>query len=336
MNVWKLNAVRSLTRTEEPIPQPEEGKYRIRVTKVLVNSVDAAIYRGEKKAKLPLAMGRFAIGIVSDENGGTFFPKGARVLLHTYLPAPDTGTAKKDFTEDEIRVCGITKNGYLRDFVYVSADEMTLLPDSISDEHALLVHHLALAKDTVDALGAQKGDHVAVIGGDHLGYLISQLLIYQQASPILVDSDQAKVDFAHKNGIYYSILADENVIQSIAEITGGRLANGAIYVTSADGNDTALPLVTCARGKHVVLCGNNADSLNINLGTAIKKLLEISCVHNGSDTLETAINLIVSGAVNLSGFHSHVFAAEEAAKVLEDIASKTDQDVGELHILSLI
>lgn len=336
MNVWKLNAAKSLVKTEEPTPEPEAGKYKVRITKLLVNGVDAAIYRGETKVKYPLVPGRYAVGIIADEGDASLYPKGTRVLLHTYVPAPDTGTAKKDFSEDEVLVCGRTRNGFLRDFVFVGKDEMTPLPDSVSDESALLLHHIALAKSAVDALDAQKGEHVAVVGADLLGNLICQLLIYEQASPILIDAYPERLEFARAGGVYYTLLQDETLLGNVAEITGGRLAGGAVFVTSARGNETSLPFTVCAREKRIVLCGCETAGLNMNLEALLTKELSVFGVHDGRDCLENAINLIVSGAIDLSAYRANVSSAEVSAKALENISSEPDQDVGELHIISLI
>ena len=45
MNVWKLSAAKKLERTEAENPLPEEGKVRIRVTKLMFNGTDAALLR---------------------------------------------------------------------------------------------------------------------------------------------------------------------------------------------------------------------------------------------------------------------------------------------------
>ena len=41
MNVWKITAANKLAKTEEAPPAPEEGKVRIRVTKLFLNGTDA-------------------------------------------------------------------------------------------------------------------------------------------------------------------------------------------------------------------------------------------------------------------------------------------------------
>lgn len=201
MNVWKLTAANTMQK-EAVEPVPEEGKRKIRITKVFVNRSDALLFSGAK-SEIPSHPGRFAVGLIADE-GSTHFPKGARVLVHTAFPAPTDGVEKRDYTEDDILLRGYTADGFLRDFIYVTEDELSLLPESVSDEKALLIQHIALANAAVEKLGLHRGEHVAVIGGSMLGIFICRLLIYRQISPILIDNDAKRIEFAKSCGIYYT------------------------------------------------------------------------------------------------------------------------------------
>lgn len=334
MNVWKLIAPGNLMREDVPLPAPEEGKLKVRITKVLIDAVGADILGGEIKVNYPLIPGRFAVGIVAEENENPEFPKGTRVMLHTFLPAPDTGTQKKNFSEGDYITRGATAAGYLRDFVYVSPDEMTALPDSVGDESALLIELVALAKATVDALDVQKGQHIAVIGGNMLGLIVCQLLIYQQASPILIDSHQNRLDFARANGVYYSVFADETLMDSVGELTGGRLCDGAIFVVSANMNDKTLPFKVCARKASTVYCGFYSRGLSVNLDLAMKKHITVYGITDGEDYVPTAINLIANKAADTSIFPAVRYASENMNAFMQAIS--TAKNAEDLNIIELV
>ncbi len=336
MNVWTLTAAQRLERTEAPLPAASEGKIRVRVTKVMIGGADYELCAGLIKGKYPIVPGRFAIGLVSDESGGALFPKNTRVLLHAFCPAPDTGTAKKDFAAEEVEIRGLTCDGYLQDFVLVSPDEMTPLPDSISDSDALIVHHLALAKAAADKLKAMKGSHIAVVGGDRLGILLSLLLIYQQSAPILIDKRPERLEFARKCGIYYTLPADDALIDGVAAITGGRMAEGAAYIINSDGNDTSLPFRVCAIGSSVVLCGINRNPVVFDFERAIKREIAVYGVSNASDYLETAINLIANKAIDLSAMRFCNHDISELEAVLAKYAAGDDYDFSDVTILNLV
>ncbi len=336
MNSWKLVRPRELIKEELPVPEQEEGKLRVRVTKLLLSRVDAEIYRGNVTAKLPLIPGRFAVGQISVQNDNTLFPKNTRVLFHTYRETPNLGVITKDFTEEDVSVCGMTANGFMREFINVSPHDMTPLPDSISDVDALLVHYISIAKTAIDKLNAKKGDRVAVIGADFLGILISQLLIYQQISPILIDSHPERLFFAKKCGVYYTMTADSSVIDEIASVTGGRLADKAVYVKTA-GEDPVLPAMLLARGGTLVGCVSDRSGFSADLGYAIRKQVNFGFVSDPSTdgTLEASINLIVNNAINLEPLKSTMKTIANPSDFFDNEQEDFSIDTFCIHIFNL-
>ncbi len=335
MNVWKLTAANALAKFDEPTA-PVEGKLRVRVKKVYVTSEDAFIFKGQRRVKYPLVPGRFAVGLIADDNGGAHFPKNARVLLHGYFPAEDTGTTEKTFTEDEYRICGLSADGFLRDFVYVRPDEMTLLPEAVSDEKALLLPLIALAKATVEALHVQRGQHIAVIGGDILGLFISRLLIYHQAAPILVDHHSERLDFARGCGIYYVSLNDEHLMNLVGTITGGRLADGAVFISGSGADYKDLAISVCATGNHIAFSGHTAPSTPLEMSDVIKKQLTLHGVCDGTDFIETAINLVANKAIDLSPFRFVTVNSGGINALFNELAESPDRPVNEIKVINLV
>ena len=335
MNIWKLKAAGVLEKEDVPVPAPVEGKIKVRVTKVLLNGPDAAIFRGEIRTHYPIVPGRYAVGVVAEE-GNPYYPKGARVLLHAFVERKDEGTQKRDFSEDDLNICGQTKDGFMRDFMLVSPDDMTLLPDSVSDERALMVHHVGLAKAAIDCLDAQKGRHIVVVGANLFGILTCQLLIYQQAAPILIDSNPQALAFARECGIYYTLPTGNNMLDGVAYITGGRLASGTVYVTSALGNDRAIPFQVSARESNVVLCGPYTENVEFDLGLAMRKQLSLHCVWNCAEYIENAINLVANHAVDFSPIKAVTVKEGDTVELLRSLEEHPERDVNEIIVVSLI
>ncbi len=336
MNVWKLVGPKKLKRMEAPLPPHEDGKVRVRVTKVLVNSVDAALYAGGIPAAYPIVLGRYAVGVVSEEGASAYLPRGTRVLLHTFRPIEAEGTEKCDFTAQEFDICGRTADGFLSDFVLVPPRHMTALPPSVSDERALILHHVAIAKAICDNLNVRKGQHVVVVGANLVGILTCQLLIYQQIAPILVDSVESHLAFARKCGVYYTLPADENVVEAVASVTGGRLADGAVYISTANGNSPDLPFSLTAHGGNVVVYGTSGGKVTLELSAALKKHLAIYCVTNGYGYLETAINLMANRAVDPTPYRANIVKAAQIETLLADYPRRKDRDADEINYIDML
>lgn len=337
MNVWKLTAPDHLSKETVESPEQKEGEIKVRITEVLINTLDALIYNGTIKVTYPLVLGRFAIGRIVSEGGPAGLEKGTRVCLHAFPQEKDTGTEKVDFSADRTQIRGQTVHGYFRDFICLSEEEMTAIPDSVSDSAALLIELVSVAKATIDALDIQKGQHIAVIGGDILGIIICQLLIYQQASPILIDNHTNRLNFAKQCGIYYTSYADDTMMESLAKITGGRLADGAIFVTSSGPQDKSLPFKVSAAGTNTVFCGFHGHDVPVNLDLALKKQISIYGITNGTEYIPTAINLLANKAIELSLFQVNNFdvnALEDEFEAIEKTLS--DGDIHTLHIAELI
>lgn len=333
--VWKITGPRSLGCEKTEPPSLPEKPLRVRVTKVFLSGVDAAIYRGALKADYPIIPGRFAVGIIADETDDLLFPKGTRVLLHTFRPHPYTGTEKLTFDEDETIVCGQTQDGFLSDFVFADPCDLTPIPDVLSDENALVAHYVSLARDAVEYLGACKGRHIAVIGANVMGILTAQLLIYLQASPILIDTDPSRLEFARSCGIYYTLPVDDKLLEGVANITGGNMASGAIYVIGSPGNDHRLPFMVSAEESTTVFCGFVPDNTSYSLDLALKKQLTLRFAQNVSE-FETAFNLLFTHAVDTKAFRVKTIPVEQLASFLETYEAHPEHDVSEINIVSLI
>lgn len=333
MNVWRLTGAGHLEKSSEPTPpQPADGKVRVRVTKVFLCGQDAALYAGKFRVRYPLIPGRYAVGFI--ENSDPLLPSTTRVLLNTFRPEPYTGTAKKDFSEDEYGVCGLTRDGFLSDFVIADPSEITPLPENVDDEHGLLAHYVALARAAIEKLAPRRGQHVAVVGADLFGILLCQILIYRQISPILIDSDPARLDFAQSCGIYYTLLPDESLIPNVADITVGKMAGGALYVASAMDNDVNIPFAVSARKTKTVVCGVTPTGRQFDLDLALRKEITVQFSW-ASAQLDAVWNLYATDAVDTGPFEACYLRPDELDAFFGEYPSHPERDVCEVNIVKL-
>ena len=163
---------------------------------------------------------------------------------------------------------------------------------------------------------------MSVVGANSLGIIISQLLIYYQAVPILCTQHEENLNIAKESGIYYVLGSEDNWQKEVVSITGGRMCKQVIYIANSD-----IPIIKAfslaSYGAKIAYTGvafkNNAFSFN----QAIKKQLNIICLSNGYENTETAINLLANNAVDISHLKLKNYKENEVVEVL----SKMNEDL---------
>ena len=222
-------------------------------------------------------------------------------------------------------IAGKNTDGFLRDFVVVDNNEISLLPPSVTDFQALFIEHVALCVNVVDLLKLKKGEHVVIVGGDLLGIFLAQLVIYYQGVPIIVDNNENNLKLAQSAGVYYTLFADNRVEKSVSDLTGARLSKKVVYMTGSNLNtDIALKLA----GQHATLCfaGFGTPNLKVNFNVALIKQLNFNCVTNGYGNIDSAINLLANNAVDTSVFTVPSVKQAQAMEAIKETASNLTFD----------
>lgn len=303
MKVWQLTAPRRLEEQERPENITEPSQVKVKISKVLLSDTELMTYCGKNNAVYPVVPGRNAVGVISEQcENGIGLEKGTRVYLHPVLPCKQCEACKtgNEALCSNRKIAGLTANGYLRDFAVTSLNNISVLPSSVSDTDALYTELIALAETTIDTLEISKGQHIVILGSGISGITLAQLMIYRQIVPIVIDDDAENLARAKRNGIYYTFLNDEHLMENISNITGGRMADAAVFVTSCR-IEPSLTFRLTAPGTNVVFCGFSHHNLDVNLYEAIEKNLRIDSVTDGRGHISSAINLLANKAITFTG-----------------------------------
>ena len=228
MKVWQLAYPHNLQHVTAPDLKLTADKVKVKVTKALLTESDVAVYSGTIKVKAPFIPGRFAIGQVTEVGEDSFIKKGERVYL--------AGVTEDECAPDGLRIAGETADGFYRDFVLAGVDDVYPLPASVSDEAAFLIDAIALAEHVVDEMHVEVGQHILVLGGGLYGNILCQILMYHRAVPIFADNNAERLARAKRSGIYYTFHNDDTLKENVLNVTGGKLADGAVYLAFANNN----------------------------------------------------------------------------------------------------
>lgn len=309
MKVWQLAYPHNLQHVNAPDLKLTDDKVKVKVTKALISEPDIAVYDGSIKVKAPFIPGRFAIGQVTESRENSFIRKGERVYL--------AGVTEDECAESGLRVAGETADGFYRDFVLAGVDDVYPLPSSVSDEAAFLIDAIALAEHVVDEMHVDVGQYILVLGGGLYGNILCQILIYHRAVPILADNNAERLARAKKCGIYYTFPNDENLKDNVLNITGGKLADGAVYLAHANRCEPSVMFPLVKRDSYVAFCSMTSKSLHVNLEYAMKNNVTIKGITESREFVSTAINLLANKAISFSEFSFRSHREEELSKLLE-------------------
>lgn len=331
MKFWQLTSPKRLEHADAPELKIEEGQAKVKITKAQLSDLDVAVFTGEHPAHYPLVMGRFAVGQVTESSEETFVQKGDRV----YLP---------DVTEDElsergIQIAGVTQDGNFRDFTLVDANNAYVLPASVSDEAAFLIDAVALAEHIVDEAHIGVGQHVLVIGGGLYGNILCQILIYHRAVPILADNNPERLERAKKSGIYYTFPNDDTLKDNILKVTGGKLADAAVYLAFANKSEPSSIFPLVCNNSTVTFAARTKEAINVNLSNALWENLTIKGITESREYVSTAINILANKAVNYAEFSFFNHGEDELPAVMEEFSktpSSRVQLAEEIHLFKFI
>ena len=315
-----------------------EGEVKVKVSYVLASNYDAVLYSGDGGVRYPKTIGRFAVGRVTETCGECYgVEKNMRVLL---CPARSCGNCLSCRTGKEEKcaspaIAGRDFNGFLRDFVVCKSADVAPLPDSVSDIDALCAESVAVAEKVCDRLKLPTGSRVAVIGGNFTGNIIAQVLQYHKLVPIVIDNNPAALEKTRGCGIYYSFEADESLTENLMEATSGQLCDAAVYSTCSK-LDPALTIRSVAEGKLAVIAGFAPINFNIPARELCDKNVTLSSVMNGFGYTDTAINLLVHKAADISVFDKEVLTEFDPNAVYKALSESAAAKFGKLKIFKLI
>lgn len=235
MKEWIINKEDGATLVED-VSQRADGQVKVKIAKVAISSQDVCNLSAMAKddAVVP---GHSAVALVSEADDESGLKLGSRVVVSPYLQQCEHG-------EEVVKTMGVDVDGLLRDFACVPLENVFALPDGISDEEALFTEYIAMGNNVFEALDREKGDYIVIVGASTLGLILGQMATYYQYVPILIDLDVDKLALAQKWGVCYTLNPTyDNLERRVEEITGGRMAEAAIFSGESVDVNAAIRLV---------------------------------------------------------------------------------------------
>jgi threonine dehydrogenase-like Zn-dependent dehydrogenase len=328
MKGWKINKPFSLIDTEIEESVVNNNQSKIRITKALITLSDVLRFNGELETD-EIVLGSNGLGVVTETEPNLFgLEKGKRVFVESVRCCETCYNCKKGDKDkcSNMQVAGEAFDGFLRDFVSTSPDNLYLLPDSVDDTKALFIDQISTAIAIFDQLDIKKGDYVAVLGANNFANIFAQLLIYHQAVPIVLTTNEKDYVNAKNSGIYYVLGEDDNWQKEVYTITSGRMTDKVVYVSDCD-ISLSRAFSLASFNAQVAFTGVYNKSTSVSFLQAIKKQLDILFINNGYGNTATAINLLANKVINFDYLNVNTASYKEVPSVLTKASKDFESDL---------
>ncbi|MFG0256428.1 MAG: zinc-binding dehydrogenase [Phycisphaerales bacterium JB043] len=294
-----------------PSPELRDGELLVDMTHVAVTLRDGVAMRRHALGvqSMPDVLGHAGVGTIGDTNGQQGFVRGDRVAVW-----PDVICGTCDMCTGGLRwhcrskkVMGLDgTDGVLRGCLGVVAECCVRLDKGISDDEALLCFPLASALQAARALGGGGSGHISVLGATAEAVLTSFVVHSHHPGARLLSASESALDACEKLGVPHRDIRD-----------AGRREDQDIVIdctASARGLATALELVR--PGGRVVLVAS-PPSEPFDLAPIVDREVAIEGCKAGS--LQAAIDMVLSGGINLEGLITSRVAMRRAPEAFERV-----------------
>lgn len=322
-------------------------------------------------SSFPFTFGHENVGTISELGAKVKgWEKGQRVVAEPTLWCAPRGFAEKDWCQycqrGEINRCqhyaqgpmapGImigtasqTGGSWSENFV-AHESQLIAVPDSVSDENALMLEPFACALHAALIDFPSDDEDILILGAGTIGLVtLAALRALGSTARIIVS---ARYDFqeaaARKLGAS-EVFRSNDLYAEVAEKIGGRLykptigkrvlVGGADRVYECVGSDSALDDAhrLCKSGGTVVLVGVPGQAKGVDWTAIFSQELKLiaadryshSDTHNGKKvrTFDLGMRMMVSGQIDLSWMISRRYQIEDYKKALDHLRKKKNNPI---------
>ena len=235
------------------------------------------------------------------------FKKGDRVVGECVVRTPE-----------RLHHFGFSMNGADREYFNVNPDWLHKLPDGVDDNRGALIEPFTCGFYAVlRSGGTNASETVVVSGAGTIGLVTAAAAIGMGARVIVVDPIAKRRDIALKLGAAEVVDANNNPIERIKELTGGK---GAELVVEASGHDASVANVfeyAQENGRVSMVGLNIGRTITSTLGLLQLKNLTVRGCIGSPGVWPAAIKFLERTGIDLSPIQTHHFSLLDAKKAFE-------------------
>ena len=312
---------------EVPMPElTEKDNVLVKMTAAGICGSDVGIYHGTNAAATyPRIIGHEMVGVVSEVGENvTHLKAGDRVIVnqvtscgHCYPCSKNRGNVC-----DNLKVRGVHIDGGYREYIAVPENDCYILPESLSDEDAVMIEPTTIAIQSCTRAELEKEDMLLIYGAGALGSSILKIAHTICDHIIVADIMDDKLAEAKQNGASYTInVATENFQEKVLEYTKGRGATVSIDAACVK-NSLLLLLQATGNAGRVITMGFSTAATEVNQFLITSKELDVRGSRLQNKMFGKAIEMIEKGPLDLNHSISHTFPLTKAQEAFDFVDSR--------------
>ena len=299
----------------------EKNNVLVKMTAAGICGSDVGIYHGSNAAATyPRVIGHEMVGRVEQVGPNVKNRKvGDRVIINQVTSCGHCYPCRigRGNVCDNLAIRGVHIDGGYREFIAVPEQDCYLLPDSLSDQDAVMIEPTTIGIQACTRAELKKDDMLLIYGSGALGSTILKVARLFCDYIIVADIMDDKLDNAKKNGAKYTINPlKEDLIEKVKEYTDGH--GSTVSIDAACTKDSLITLLKATgNAGRVITMGFSVSPTEVNQFLITSKELDVRGSRLQNKMFGKAIEWINEGKLDLSGTVSHTFPLTKAQEAFD-------------------
>ncbi len=334
-----INGVFQTELTDQNVRELKKDEVLIRVTHVGICGTDLKIFDGsipyikEGTLQYPHTPGHEWVGII-EVVGKEVDPSiriGDRVTGKCHIGCgncEDCTNGRENVCQKRIRVGILGADGSFSNYMAFPSRAVYKIPDSISNEQAVLIEPLTVASFALDKLEKVPGATVIVFGLGPIGLLVSEVASAMGAAKVIgVDMNNKRMETGLEMGCDVVFNAQDPELS--AKLKEATYEKGPDIIVEASGIESvlSLSLALIRPGGQLSLIGIYKDKVTLDANLILTKDLKVHGNMASARVWERAIRLLESGKLNIEKLITHRFVFEDSHSAFETAYYKKDESI---------
>lgn len=311
----------SLALEERPLPAPAAGEVRVKVKLAGICGSDSHIYRGHNPfAKYPRVIGHEFFGVIDAVGEGVDTARlGQRVSVDPVISCGHCYPCSvgKPNVCTSLVVLGVHRDGGFSEYAVVPAKNAWVIPDAISDEHAVMVEPFTIAANVTGHVSPTGQDVALIYGAGPMGLVTVQALkgVYKVKQVIVVDRIDERLAMAQRSGADWVINNGNQSLQAVLEEKG---IKPTLIIDAACHPSILQEAVNLASpGARIVLMGFSSEPSQVAQQGITGKELSIFSSRLNANKFPVVIDWLEKGLIDPDKLITHRFAYHHVKDAIE-------------------